>query len=146
MSTGLKRCVTLCNAAQLISITAFLMSANGCNTDVYKRHFIKPLPKGSQMLNYHEDRAGWSDMTYGFAFSVPDEAFKNQLVDDWGLHEDDNRGRKVDLDRYSLPWWPKPEERAQMEFYTWQDMTAEEFKCLWYSKDKQRLYIQYGNW
>lgn len=129
---------------------AFVVSicfiVNGCNQDTYSRHFDRPPPNGSKLLNYEERRTGWNDMTYGFEFSVLDEALKNQLIIDCGLREDGHPGREVDLDEWSLTWWPVPGERSRMEAYSWEDRQLEEYKCLWFDKERDRLYLQYGNW
>jgi len=132
--------------SQIASVVSILLAANGCNRDTYSHHFDRPLPNGSKLLNYEERRAGWNDMTYGFEFSVPDEVLKNQLIIDWGLREDGHPGGEVDLDKWSLSWWPVPGERSKMEAYSWEDRQLGEYKCLWSDKENERLYIQYGNW
>jgi hypothetical protein len=85
-------------------------------------------------------------MTYGFEFSVPDEVLKERLIVEWGIRERNDPGAACDIDDWSLKWWPIPSRRSKMEAYAWEDRELAEYKCLWFDRDKGRLYIQYGNW
>jgi hypothetical protein len=120
--------------------------ASCCGSDIYRRHFDRPLPEGSALLHYAQRRSRWNDMTYGFEFSVPDEVLKERLIVEWGIRERNDPGAACDIDDWSLKWWPIPSRRSKMEAYAWEDRELAEYKCLWFDRDKGRLYIQYGNW
>ena len=85
-------------------------------------------------------------MTYGFAFSVSDDVLTERMIDEWRLRERNDPGAACSVDDWSLEWWPAPSQRSKMEGYAREDHELEEFKCLWFDRDKGRLYIQYGNW
>jgi hypothetical protein len=127
-------------------IVAFGAMAIRLFPNSYRRHFDKPLPSGSALIHYASHRAGWSDMTYGFAFKVSDNALRDILIHDWQLQlATDSSGSEVH-EKLSPSWWPTVDELSGMECYRRVDNDEEEFKTIWSDTTNAMLYVEYGNW
>jgi hypothetical protein len=124
-----------------------ILSINGCSRSQssYDQHFDRPLPKGSKMLHYHYQHAGFSDKSYAFVFAVSDEALRDRLIKEWNLKP---VGQATSFVRRNAPsWWPSYEDRSQMaECYGWDDEDNEGYWSIWIDRDRRLLYAEYGNW
>ena len=134
-------------------LLAYLATLTGCSdtnpASDYRRHFVNVLPRGVQLENSCEHRSGWSDMTYGFKFTIADgdqNEVKKQLVQAWHLEVTGGPEEPGVLDSLSLKWWPTPDARSKLERYHWEDFDEGKYRRLWIDQVNRIVYAEYGNW
>ena len=136
--------------AQQTIITLAIAMGCGCNTTdrklSFSAHSKSSIPATAQLLHSGGQYAGL-DASYGFVFSVTDDAILDQLVAEWKLTRYDSPSESGFFKFANHPWWPNAAEFSAMDpSYGRQDTEGEEYWIVWPDSKSGKLYVEHGRW
>ncbi len=133
---------------RLLLLSSVLLA--GCNqTDGklhFEAHFKGKVPASAKLLHAGEQYAG-VDSSYGFVFSVEDDALLTELVAQWNLSRNDTPADSGFFHFANHAWWPTQAEfKTLVPNFSRENTKLEEYWMVWPDNQTGRLYVEHGRW